>query len=85
MKLNGTCQLMAFDGDDVNMLRESVHNTKKKTLVVGSMEIGLDVNADRTKYNDLSRDLNAGKNHNIGKQAINRSRMRNRSDILEKN
>jgi hypothetical protein len=46
------------------------------------METGLDVNADKTKYNDMSRDLNAGKNHNIRKQAINRSRMWNRSDIM---
>jgi hypothetical protein len=39
---------------------------KKKTLVVGSKEIGLEVNANETlMYIVMSRDQNAGRSHNI--------------------
>jgi ribosomal protein S1 len=40
---------------------------KKNTeaLVVASKEIGLEVNAEKTKYMVMSRDQNAGQNHNI--------------------
>jgi hypothetical protein len=34
--------------------------TKTKALVVASKEIGLDVNADKTKYMVMSRDHNSG-------------------------
>jgi len=33
--------------------------------VVASKEIGLEVNADKTKYTVMSRDQNAGRIHNI--------------------
>jgi hypothetical protein len=50
MKLNGTHQLLAY-ADDVNILGGSVHTVKKnaKSLVVATKEIGLEVNADKTK------------------------------------
>jgi hypothetical protein len=35
------------------------------TLLVGSKEIGLEVNADKTMYVVMSRDQNAGRSHNI--------------------
>ena len=41
---------------------------KKKnteTLLVGNKEIGLEANADKPKYIDMSRDQNAGRSHNI--------------------
>jgi len=40
----------------------SVHTVKKKpeVLIVDSMEIGLEVNADKTKYMSMSQDQNAG-------------------------
>ena len=38
---------------------------KTEALVVASKEIGLDVNADKTKYMVMSRDQNAGQNHSI--------------------
>jgi UDP-galactopyranose mutase len=34
-------------------------------LVIASKEIGLEVNAEKTKYMVMSRDQNAGHNHNI--------------------
>ena len=44
-----------------------IHTIRENTdvLVVASKEIGLEVNADKTKYTDMSRDQNAGRNRNI--------------------
>jgi hypothetical protein len=68
LKLNGTHQLLAY-ADDVNtsILGEIVHAVKKNTeaLVAATEEIGLEVNADKTKYMVMSRDQNAGENHSI--------------------
>jgi hypothetical protein len=51
LKLNGTQQLLVL-ADEVNILSRSIHTTEKKTeaLVIASKEIGLEVNADETKY-----------------------------------
>jgi hypothetical protein len=35
------------------------------TLLVGSKEIGLEVNADKPKYMVISRDQNVGRSHNL--------------------
>jgi hypothetical protein len=66
LKLNRTHQLLVY-ADDVNILGESVHTVKKniEALVVASKEIGLEVNAEKTKYMVMFRDQNAGQNHNI--------------------
>jgi hypothetical protein len=50
LKLNGTHQLLVY-ADDVNILGGSVHGIKKNTeaLVFASKEIGLEVNAEKTK------------------------------------
>jgi hypothetical protein len=66
LKLNGTDQLVVY-ADDVNILGGSVQAIKKNTeaLVVASKEIGLEVNAVKTKYMVMSRDQNAGQIHNI--------------------
>jgi hypothetical protein len=48
-------------------LGRSVHAIKRNTeaVVVASKEIGLDVNAETTKYMVMSGDRNAGQNYNI--------------------
>ena len=53
--------------NDVDILGVSV-NTKEKnteTLVIANKEIGIEVNADKTKYTVVSRDQNSETNHNI--------------------
>jgi hypothetical protein len=55
LKLNGTHQRLVY-ADDINILGGSIHAIKKNTqaLVVASKEIGLEVNAERTKYMVMS-------------------------------
>ena len=50
MKVNGTHQLLVYAAD-VNILGGSIHTIKEnaEALVVASMEIGLEVKADKTK------------------------------------
>jgi len=64
LKLNGTHQLLAH-GDDVNILGGSVDTVKKnaESSVAATKEIGLEVNAHKTKYMTMSRDQNAGRIH----------------------
>jgi hypothetical protein len=50
--------------DDVNVLGGSVY-TIKKALVVASKDIGLEVNADKTKYMVITRGQDAGRSQNI--------------------
>jgi hypothetical protein len=51
LKLNGTHQLLTY-ADDVNILGGSVQtvNENAEALVLATKEIGLKVNADKTKY-----------------------------------
>jgi len=64
LKLNGTHQLLVY-ADDVNILGGSVHTVKENVgaLVLASKEIGLEVNADKSKYTVMSRDKNGGRSH----------------------
>ena len=66
MKLNGTHQLLVY-GDVVKILGGSINTTQNNTeaLVLANKEIGLDVNADKTKYMVMSRDQNARQSHSI--------------------
>ena len=58
LKLNGKHHLLAY-ADDVNIFGGSVHTVKEnaEALVVATKEIGLDVNADKTKYMIMSREI----------------------------
>ena len=53
--------------DDINLLGGSIYTIKKytETLVTASKEIGLEVNADKTKYMVMSRVQDAGRSNNI--------------------
>jgi hypothetical protein len=66
LKLNGTHQLLVY-ADDVNILGRRIHSIKKNAedLVIASKVIGLEVNAETTKYMVMSQNQNTGQNHNI--------------------
>jgi hypothetical protein len=66
LKLNGTHQLLAY-ADDVNILGESIRAVKEnaEAVEVAAKEIGLEVNANKTKYMVMSRDQNAGRTHSM--------------------
>jgi len=84
LKINNTLQLSVCT-DDVNTMGRGVHTIKEntKSLVTYSMGLGLEVNADKTKYMVTSRDMNAGRSHNI-KIDYSSVEGRKRSNILEK-
>ena len=44
---------------------ERKHGRGKEALVVATKEIGLEVDADKTKYMIMSRDQNAGRSHSM--------------------
>jgi len=66
LRLNGTHQLLAY-ADDVNIFGGSIRAVKEnaEALVVAAKEIGLEVNADKTKYMVMSRGQNAARTHSM--------------------
>jgi hypothetical protein len=66
LKLNGTYKLLAYV-NDVNLLGDNTDTTKKnmEILIDASKEVGLEVNAAKTKYMLLSRHQNVGQNLDI--------------------
>jgi hypothetical protein len=55
LKLNGTHQLLAY-ADDVNLLGDNINSVmkEKESLLDAIKEVGLEINAERTKYMLLS-------------------------------
>ena len=66
LKLDGTHQLLVY-ADGVHILGGNVQTIKEnaEALIVASKEIGLEVNADKTKYMVMSRDQNAGRSYSM--------------------
>jgi hypothetical protein len=66
LKLNGAHQLLVYAGD-VNLLGGNADTVKKNTesLINVTTEVGLEVNAEKTRYMLLSRYQNARESHKI--------------------
>ena len=66
LKLNAAHQLLVYS-EDVNVEGGSVHTIQKNTegLLVATKDIGLAVNADKTKYMVMSRRQKARRSYNI--------------------
>jgi hypothetical protein len=52
--------------DDINLLGDSINTIKEiKEIFLGACrDIGLEINAEKTKYMIMSRHQNSGQNHN---------------------
>jgi hypothetical protein len=65
LKLNATHQLLVC-GNRVNLLGDSTDTIKKiRETLIDVSKVGLEVNAEKTKYVLLSRHKNVEQNHNI--------------------
>jgi hypothetical protein len=67
LEMKGTLQLLIYV-DDVNLLGDSINTIieNTETLLESIRDIGLEINAEKTKYVIMSHHLNSGQNQNIG-------------------
>jgi hypothetical protein len=66
LELFGTHQLFVY-ADDISLLGNSINTIKENTqaLLEASRDVGLEINAEKTKYVIVSCHLNSGQNQNI--------------------
>jgi hypothetical protein len=66
LELNGTHQQLVY-ADDVNLLCKSINTVQEnsKTLIEASRDVGLEINAEKTKCTIMSHHLNSGQDWNV--------------------